>query len=279
MRVSLKALHDSTGELVDTYGLLPSAGSIAAEEINSFFKPVSVKTALSQGGILLDAAGDHVIAVCRTLEEPVQSIACWTCGRAVIELSALSCWLLDENIDAKTRVTRSISMRYEDIRQRDLYLREVTNNEYSEAINFESLVGLANELGLKQIRNSKDRLVGIGVPFPSTTKIIRSTLDESATYRLFSGASHGKMSILNNLSYAVSEIDVDDPDVTAMELEIHPSLAGYIINRVGYCFLNAVVRRMKLFGHLTPVNFRLLRLSATSINLDADFLDKFDPSA
>ena len=43
----------------------------------------------------------------KTITEPMEPIACWTCIRSMLEPCARAAWMLDPSIDADTRIKRT----------------------------------------------------------------------------------------------------------------------------------------------------------------------------
>jgi hypothetical protein len=115
----VRQLHDKTAVYFDGQGLNPNPDSLATKELREFARPESVLTAYSQGISLIEVAGDHLIAFTKTIAEPAQSIAPWTIARAILEASALSCWLLDTKIEALTRVQRSLALKAARVQRRN----------------------------------------------------------------------------------------------------------------------------------------------------------------
>lgn len=105
--------HDKIGQLTDSQGMGPTKNSPAYKELHSFQNPESVTTAFSQGSMLIEVSADQLMAFTKTITEPAQAIAPWTCVRAIIEASGLALWLLNPNIGVTTRVRRSFAFRYE----------------------------------------------------------------------------------------------------------------------------------------------------------------------
>src|SRR5689334_24770729 len=92
-------LHEEMARLLNEYGYPPLAKSQADQEIRSFPRRESVITAYGQGSVLIEVVADQAIAFTKTLTEPVQTIAPWTCVRALLEASAVERWLFDPNLD------------------------------------------------------------------------------------------------------------------------------------------------------------------------------------
>jgi hypothetical protein len=117
MREGLTGFCDEASEFFQSQGMGPKPGSQAVTEQAACDRPESIVTAQSLGLTLLESSSEHVMQFVKTVTEPVQTIACWTCVRSMLESSALSAWLLDPGIDAKTRIGRTFALRYEGLEQ------------------------------------------------------------------------------------------------------------------------------------------------------------------
>lgn len=162
-------LISKTSELVNKYGPDSQTDSISSTELAKFERPLSLKTAYSQGHILVEVAADQLMAFTRTLEEPIQTIAPFTCARSVLESCALANWLVDNNITPLERVKRSFAFRFEGMEQQRKLINSADSengqNKFKERT--EEVVETAKKLGLEIFTNKKDKIVGIGVRMPS----------------------------------------------------------------------------------------------------------------
>lgn len=113
LRDSLARLHDEAMQFVHDQGVDPMDGSIAATERATFPRPESLYSAATIGTMLLESVGEHVTTFIKTVTEPIEPIACWTCVRSMLESASIAAWLLDPRIDAVERVGRTFSYRYE----------------------------------------------------------------------------------------------------------------------------------------------------------------------
>jgi hypothetical protein len=109
---AIRDLHKEIDHLLYRYGEHPERNSQAAQELQSYSHRESVEIAYNQGTMLIIVVADQAMAFSKTVTEPVQAVAPWTCIRALLEASALACWLLDPKIDAHMRVQRSFAFRY-----------------------------------------------------------------------------------------------------------------------------------------------------------------------
>src|SRR5438067_518039 len=99
MREGLSGFCRDASEFVQSQGRVPKAGSQAATEQATCARPESIVTAQSLALTLLESSSEHVMAFVKTITNPVETIACWTCIRSMLESSALAAWLLDPSID------------------------------------------------------------------------------------------------------------------------------------------------------------------------------------
>ncbi len=199
---ALEFLHDETARVYRAHDDGPKAGSQAEIELSVEGGRVMVETALSQGVMLLEVTADQTIACKKTLSNPVQTFAPWTCARAALESSALGCWLMDPHIDRKIRIQRSFAFRYEGLLQQKKYLRAIGENNVADEVvkRIHKVEQDALALDYSLLSDKKGKRTGIGQPMPTVTEIIRQTLSKEEHYRLFSGVAHAHFWALNNLS-------------------------------------------------------------------------------
>lgn len=193
-RKSLMRFHDEAADFIQSQGVDPHPGSIAAGERETFLNPESLYTVAAIATILLESVGEHVTAFVKTMTEPVEPIACWTCIRSMLESSAISAWLFEPGIDPKTRVGRAFAHRFEGLEQqikfaKAINLPEAAVREQENHIN--DMENQAVSLGFTRLRNKKNQLIGIGQQMPSATEMIKRMLDEEVAYRLLSAVAHG----------------------------------------------------------------------------------------
>jgi hypothetical protein len=185
-------LHDDIGQFVDSYDLLPAKNSQAEKEMKYFSREESVRSSYSQGWLLAEVAADQLMAFTKTVIEPAQSVAPWTCIRASLEASALASWLLNPDIDVVTRVKRIFAFRYEGLIQQVKFLRSVGEEAYIEKVEsrIDEVEQTALKLGFPRIQDKNQKRIGIGILMPSVTDIIQSEINEESNYRLLSAFAH-----------------------------------------------------------------------------------------
>lgn len=243
--------HKKTAEFINSHGLEPNSGSLGAIELQTFERTESILTAYSQGVTLIEVAADHLYALTRTLTEPMSSIAPWTLARAVLESSALSCWILTTKISAKSRVSRSFALRYEGFFQHLNYLR--ASGQFIEATKLneriEEVEALALTMGFSKLRNAKGNRTGIGQVMPSITDIIRDTLGEEANYRLLSAMAHGHHWAFGPLSFKkIGATDIQRNPIMIMEKYMPVEAVLWLCSNVIIYFTQPIKLQSELYG-------------------------------
>lgn len=207
MRPALINFHQEVGAFIQSNKSIPIAGSQALTEQAAYQRPESVLTAYSLGVTLIEYGGEHLTAFVKTITDPMEVIACWTCVRSMLESCALSAWLLDPSIDAHTRVGRGFALRYEGMEQQLKYGR-ATGQPAAEITSAEDHLNqteqIAISLGFAPVVNRNNDRIGIAQDMPSATEMIKLMLDEENMYRLLSGVAHGHHWAINQLSYQAS---------------------------------------------------------------------------
>ncbi len=203
-------LQSETATYVNSYENQPLQGSKAQLEIETSSRPESSVTAIVHGSYLLEVAADQLMAFVKVCTEPVETIAPWTCVRSMLEACAIGIWLVDPDIDARTRMGRSFALRYEGLNQQVKFFRTSNNTEARKVqLRIESVEDLAAELGFGKLVDSKGKRIGIGKVMPSVTNLIKVVLHEEGFYRLVSAVAHAHFWALRHLSFRI----IDDADV------------------------------------------------------------------
>ena len=216
MREALSRFCDEIRRFDADHGLYPVPGSPAVNEQAASPRTESLATAWSKATLLIESGREHVTAFVKTITEPMELIACWTCVRSMLESCSLASWLLDSSIDARTRVGRVFASRHEGIEQYLKYVRASGgSDEYLQSIEKRSgeVEQDALKLGYPPSVNKKGQRFGIGQKMPSATEVIKLMLDKEEMYRLLSAVTHGHDWALINLGFSpVPEGDLR-PDV------------------------------------------------------------------
>ncbi len=255
---AVRDLHDDTGKFLDQYGHRPSPNSKAFLELHSFQRPESLITAYSQSGILIDVAADELIAFTKTVTEPAQSIAPWTCVRSIIESSAIACWLLDPALNETMRVQRSLAFRYEGLVQQERFGSAIAKDDYHAEVlsRIEAVEKLALSMGFSKQQNKKGVRTGIAQKMPNITDIVKEMLNEEATYRLLSAVIHGHAWALQQLSFhkidgqtvKLVEEHQNEERANIFEKHLDPSHVVYLCLKAANTFARPVWYRCQLFG-------------------------------
>jgi hypothetical protein len=247
MNQALVQLHEESGCFLNECGHQPSQPSIATKELSAFREPEFIKTVYAQGTVLIEVAADHLVAFTRTITEPVQTMAPWTCVRAIIESSALASWLFDPGIDVRTRVQRSFAFRYEGLRQQEKFGR-VSGNEddVKKAIKqrIDVVEAAALKLGFNQVKSGRGKRIGIAQQMPSVTRVVDEVLGEEATYRLLSAIAHAHPWALQQSSYRKS----DSKDDLLLKKNLEPFAVAYLSIKAADSFSKPVWYKCQLFG-------------------------------
>ena len=106
----LKFRHD-LALLIASYGYAPNFDSPAFWDLAKLHDVESVVGVVGQTRVLMEAATDHVGALIKTLTEPIQTMAPFSCVRCAMEVASLCCWILEPGIDCQERQSRSLALR------------------------------------------------------------------------------------------------------------------------------------------------------------------------
>ncbi len=198
LRGLLSSFPQAVGELMDEFGE-PEEDSSAAEE--RLAAGELAKAAHVQAQLFVTIVADHMAALQRELREPVMTFAPWTTARCALEASATAMWLLDE-VDLKTRLSRSFTLRLRHLRDEMTYVRDSLQHhpeirDFGEAVPYicariAHLRTEADRFDIQEKLDRRERLLAFGEAMPSTTTLADRYLDEGGTYRLLSAAAHGR---------------------------------------------------------------------------------------
>jgi hypothetical protein len=258
----LNTLHDETASFFNMRGLDPTPESRASKELAAF-RTESVLTAYTQGNLLIEVSADQLIALFRSLTEPVLTIAPWTSVRAIMESSALASWLLDPGIIARERVQRSFAFRYEGLTQQVKFARASGLDTSKAAARIDDVEKLALSFGFLRIEDAKGRRIGIGQQFPKVTDLIGSVLNEEANYRLLSAFTHAHSWAIQQLSFSKSqESNPEDMvfrrNTTYFEKALQPEAVVFLCHRAAYAFAKPIWYKAQLYGYELPEFIKML---------------------
>lgn len=259
---ALNTLLDEAASFFNIRGFDQSPESKAVAELASF-RTKSVQAAYSQGDLLIDVSADHLIALFRSLTEPVLTIAPWTSVRAIMESSALASWLLDPSIIARERVQRSFSFRYEGLTQQVKFARASGLCADKALSRIDDIEKLALNLGFLRIEDAKGRRIGIGQQFPKVTDLIGSVLNEEAIYRLLSAFTRAHFWAIQQLSFSKSqEINPEDTvfthNTTYFEKALQPEAVVFLCHKAAYAFARPIWYKAQLYGYELPEFIKML---------------------
>ncbi|MFO8037529.1 MAG: hypothetical protein R6U57_12980 [Anaerolineales bacterium] len=250
----LERFIDETGQYTNQYSIYPEKGSQADNELKTFPRQESVHTAHSQGSSLIEVSADHIMALIKTITEPVQTVAPWVCLRSALESAALATWILDPSIDAHTRVQRSFALRYEGFTQQAKIARALKDTTFLKKVEgrIDEVEELALSLGYKKVTNKNNKRIGIAQNMKPLTNIVRDSLSEEATYRYLSAITHANFWALQQVSF--QEVDENDVDITLMphtkiiEKSMSPIIIAYLCSTAATVFSKPIWFKSKLFS-------------------------------
>jgi len=172
----------------------PPSGCPLAFDLASAGRPESIATVVSFGDLALEYAADHLSAFARLLSEPIEALACFTCIRSMLEMSAIGAWVLDPAISSHERIARVFAIRFDAIDQQLTFGRCTQVDQHKIDELEQRLLDIdrdASLAGYSQLRNKKGAVIGIGRPMPGATELIRDVLGDEWLYRLLSAVAHG----------------------------------------------------------------------------------------
>jgi hypothetical protein len=213
---------------LDNAGYDPADNSPAADEIRSFQRPESVKTAFSQAAQMFISATDYLEALDALVKAERFAVAPWSCARGMIESAAVCTWLFELGIGARERVSRSLSLRYATLREQEKMARYDNDSKKIQGIGerIESIEKTAVDLGFEALRDRNNKRTGIGQTKPSMTTLIEKQFKDENLYRIFSGMAHSDYTSLTAFSFM--KTDLEKPEgallVRAVPIEIQATI-------------------------------------------------------
>ena len=234
-RETLAALARNTASFIQHHERPdPAEGSVVGDELADVSRPELLLPARLIAGLLVESGWEHLSAFVRTTAEPVETIACLTCVRSLLEPCALAVWLLDPEIDAQERTARVFAVRYEGMVQQAKWGRALGGMDERALSDRTDVVEQdALDLGYAAVRNNSGKRIGIAQIMPSATELIRTELGEEAVYRLLSAVSHGHSWAIRELAYAPTSearvsTTVSGECVWAFEKNVNVDLLAYL---------------------------------------------------
>lgn len=206
------------------FGDAPIPQSPAEVELRSADLKEHLQTAFSQPTFLIEAAVDHLSAFARAISQPALSISPWVSIRSVLEVSAISRWLLERDIGPQSRAARSLQFRCEGLTQAVKYAKATGQEEKitSVARHLAEVLEHASSHGLEVTRDAHGSPKSLADCMPSTTVLVQRFLQKEPAYRLLSAMVHGHLWALQQLAF--SPVRENQPHLLAKTLSI-PSIA------------------------------------------------------
>ena len=168
-----------------TYEEMYLPESQAAEEFATFPGDEGVKTAYNLAFIGIKAAADHMYAMERVLASEMLSFAPWSTARAILEMTSLARWLLQQNLTPLERIGRGMTVRLQSFNDAIQYGRDIQKQSPidSNRIVYETeklIEELRQDAASRKIiekLNKKDRLIGFNEQMPGATSLIEKAFD------------------------------------------------------------------------------------------------------
>jgi len=198
----IDGLHQKTGAIINGFGHDPKSDSIAANELTSLGSPEPLKNAYSQGSLLIEVGADHLSAFLRAVTQPVLTVSAWTSIRGVLEVAAISTWLLDDHLAVKERVARSYAYRCDGLMEQVKFIRSDNPTDSVKAQKrLEDVLDQAKTIGVQTREDKSGRIVGLSQPMPPVTELVRDQLNAESLFRLLSAIVHAHPWALQQLSF------------------------------------------------------------------------------
>lgn len=218
-------------------GETPARNSIAGKELAAGHKD-ALKDAYAVGSQLIALTLDHVAAFTRTLTQPVLFIAPWATARSVIEISAMSYWLLDTGLNANERTKRIYLYRYDSLNGRKTFAaaRNEPREKAEAQKRLDTVVAQANALGI-HFNTRTDKM-------PGATQLINNYLGEPGLYSLLSAVTHGEHWAYQVLGFNPSKMS----QANALEPNMPAFAVHYLAKHVCDAVTRQTVTKFELFG-------------------------------
>jgi hypothetical protein len=221
MRAAIDELLERTSIYIESCADNPIKGSTLDQELASASRPESITTALTLGDLALEFAADHLAAFARLLSEPVETMACFTCIRSMLEMTAIGTWVLDPNLTSQDRIARVFAIRFDAIDQQLKFGRCISVKDQDIQSLEARLLKIEQEaiaLGYPKLRNKKNAMIGIGIQMPGATDMIRDVLNDEWLYRMLSGVAHGHSWAIVQLGFKDSTADAGPMSVAGVSV-------------------------------------------------------------
>lgn len=242
-----------SGEIADANQNRPAEGSPAMVEQSNSDRADLLMSACSIACLMIESGAEHLSLFVDTITEPVDSLACWTTVRSLLEPCALSSWLLDPAISPEDRLGRSFALRFSGLQEQLKFVRSI-NQPYAAVAAIEdrmnSLESSAGQLGYPPLSRS-GRRTGIGQRMPGATALIESELGLESAYRLLSAVSHGHTWAISQLGFrdtgGSGEL-IGSVQTRAIEKGLNLNSVAYLALQGSLAFAHALWNQCRYFG-------------------------------
>ncbi|HET8864713.1 MAG TPA: hypothetical protein VFM80_03375 [Gracilimonas sp.] len=266
MRDALDGILSESASLINAYNHEPVENSVADIELNSFKRPVSIKTAQDQSYMLLESASDYMYCLIKSLTEPVETIAPWSLTRSILEASALSIWIGNPYLSAEDRVNRSLALRLDGLQEQDRLAKNEPTIDGPSKEQFIKLLSLAEELGAEtKVKNGIP--TKLGTHLPSITDLCGSELNDPKVYRILSSMAHSQAFALQQLGFQIIGPSEDDSERFDAEKNISNISIAYLCQHAGRAYIRTLCARLKYFGYLTSEVVKMIRNRAEILEI------------
>lgn len=183
LRTTLHGFANCAESYQRLYHYLPEPGSEAAREVEALESPA--EETLSFAAVLLAGAQDHLLGLECLLAAESSVYAPYTVARALLESSARAWWLLDPNIDARERLTRTLTERLASLYEGAKLVRATARGgrqaESSRDLSkidarIDHVVAVARRNDLPVIEDKRGRPVAVGAERLGATVIVAKLL-------------------------------------------------------------------------------------------------------
>lgn len=220
MRSGLEQLRHDLAQFLQASGYSPNRDSKAAKELAESSPSDFLHTVQCQGAFQNEIAADHLTAFLKTLAEPVETIAPWTCVRALLEMSALASWFLDSTIDMRERVARGFAHRFEGLTEQAKFSKSADLDSATARKRIDKVEADAIALGYARVLDRKGNRIGIARKMPSATQLIAEVHNQEETYRLLSAFAHGHPWAIQTVSFQLVPNKKVEPAGDGIQLHV-----------------------------------------------------------
>ncbi|NSW52510.1 MAG: hypothetical protein HPY85_08420 [Anaerolineae bacterium] len=234
-------------QIYNSYQNEPVANSIAMYERENYPNRTLVEDAQFRGILSIEVVSDLLMAWYKTITEPITTISICIIIRSFIENCSIALWLLDPEVDVRTRVSRYLAFRFQGLDQQKRYASALGMQAELEKVN-QRIYKVENDavaLGFSKIRDKSDRIIGIAEHMPSFTKLVKDTLDMEDQYRWFSFIIHGHHFAVKTIGFR--EVSRTGNIISADKI-IPPQLIELTKDIVFNSFIRVICSLWKLYG-------------------------------